>query len=107
MDMYPAIEMMPVYNTFLILMNMFCGTVILNESSMYTVGELLLLCLFSSICIIGIFVLVKKPELTCTFGEKEVAEQHPRIELTKDDDLLEMKSQERANFIADEIDGYF
>lgn len=63
MDMYPAIEMMPVYNTFLILMNMFCGAVILNEYKMYTVPELLMLCLFSAICIIGIFVLVRKPEL--------------------------------------------
>lgn len=63
--MYPAIEMMPIYNTFNILLNMLCGSVILGEAKMYEYSEMLVLCLFSAICISGIFVLVKKPHLSC------------------------------------------
>ena len=36
MEIYPAIELMPIYNTFQILFNMVCGALILNEKAQYT-----------------------------------------------------------------------
>lgn len=58
---------MPIYNTFLIFMNIFCGAVFLNEYKMYSVGEMfyLVLCLAISVC--GIIMLVRKPDLKSCF----------------------------------------
>ena len=74
MEVYPAIEMMPVYMTFEIIMNMLCGAIILNEAQMYDVKELLLLCLFTAISISGIFVLVNKSDLTCLVSSNKPSE---------------------------------
>ena len=37
MEFYDQIEVIPIYNTLLIFMNMFCGAVILDEYKMYTI----------------------------------------------------------------------
>ena len=70
MEMYPAIEFMPVYNTFLIIMNIFCGAIILDEAKMYDSWGLIKLGFFVCVCISGIFVLVKKPDLDCYIKRK-------------------------------------
>lgn len=64
---YDQVEVMPIYNTFLIFMNMFCGAVILDEYKMYSVGEMLYLFLCLCTSVGGIFLLVKKPDLTSCF----------------------------------------
>lgn len=46
MEIYPAVELMPVYNTFQILANIVCGALILDEKSMYTFTEFIQLILF-------------------------------------------------------------
>lgn len=64
---YDQVEVMPIYNTFLIFMNMFCGAVILDEYKMYSVGEMLYLFLCLCTSVGGIFLLVKKPDLKSCF----------------------------------------
>lgn len=72
---YDQVEVIPIYNTFLIFMNMICGAVILDEYKMYSVGEMLFL--FLSLCtsVCGIFMLVKKPDLKacCKSKTKKVS----------------------------------
>lgn len=80
MELYPAIEMMPIYNTANILLNMFCGAVILDEQSMYTASELILLMFFSVICIAGIFILVRKIDFDNCGGTSSQQLELPRAQ---------------------------
>lgn len=60
-------EVIPIYNTCLIFMNMFCGAVILDEYMMYSASELAFLFVTLCISVTGIFMLVKKPSLKACF----------------------------------------
>jgi hypothetical protein len=61
MKSYDQIEIIPIYQTFLILLNMASGAIILNEQKMYKWYELINLFLCSIICICGVVMIVQKP----------------------------------------------
>lgn len=60
MEMYPAIEMMPIYHTFVILLNMMCGLIVLDEKDQYSIQQLIMLFGFTAITSTGVFILVRK-----------------------------------------------
>lgn len=60
MEIYPAAESLPIYNAFVILCNLICGAIILNEQAMYTTGELMVQCGLCSVVLAGIYVLLRK-----------------------------------------------
>lgn len=62
MEVYDQIDIIPIYQTALILFNMMGGAIILNEQAMYTVNELIVLILCSFICIAGVIIIVRKPK---------------------------------------------
>ena len=51
MTIYPQLEIQPIYETSLIVFNMLCGAIILNEKAMYTNMELFILFLYACVCI--------------------------------------------------------
>lgn len=63
MRIYPQLEIQPIYETSLIVWNLICGALILNEKKMYTSAELIRLGIYCLICIFGVFSLIKKPAL--------------------------------------------
>ena len=63
MRIYPQLEIQPIYETSLIVFNLFCGAIILDEKKMYTSTELVRLAVYCLICISGVFSLIKKPSL--------------------------------------------
>jgi hypothetical protein len=44
---------------------MLSGSIILDESAMYTEWELILIFLFSILCVLGIYIIAKKPKFPC------------------------------------------
>jgi len=64
MKSYDQIEIIPIYQTFLILLNMASGAIILNEQKMYKWYELVNLFLCAIICICGVVMIVQKPPST-------------------------------------------
>ena len=58
MKSYDQIEIIPIYQTFLILLNMASGAIILNEQKMYKWYELVNLFLCAIICICGVVMIV-------------------------------------------------
>ena len=62
-EFYDQVEVIPIYLTLLIFMNCFCGGLILDEYLMYTTQELFVLLGCLVICVLGIYMLVKKPKL--------------------------------------------
>ena len=58
MKSYDQIEIIPIYQTFLILLNMASGAIILNEQKMYKWYELVNLLLCAIICICGVVMIV-------------------------------------------------
>ena len=71
MEIYDQIDIIPIYQTALILFNMMGGAVILNEQAWYTWAELIVLVLCSFICIAGVIIIVKKPKEDLTSIEVE------------------------------------
>lgn len=61
MRIYSQLEIQPVYQTSLILFNLFCGAIILDEQRLYTNVELARLFAYCMICILGVIILIKKP----------------------------------------------
>jgi len=64
MEFYDQIEVIPIYNTLLIFMNLLCGSVLLDEYEMYTFVEMFYLLLALCVSVVGIIMLVKKPDLS-------------------------------------------
>ena len=60
MKIYPQLELHPIFETSMILFNMSSGAIILNEKQLYSYIELVFLTIYAFICIIGVFMLVKK-----------------------------------------------
>lgn len=71
MEMYEQIEVVPIYQSSLILLNILCGGIILNEEAMYQWYELLELIACSLICILGIVLIVKHPPTDETQEEEK------------------------------------
>ena len=67
-EFYDQVEVIPIYSTMLIFLNMLCGAVILDEYLMYTSDELITLFVCLVVCVIGITMLVKKPKLHLWFS---------------------------------------
>ena len=65
MEVYNQAEVGPIYSSSLILLHMLSGGIILNETVLYTRGEIWMLIFYSMICIAGIYVIAKKPNLYC------------------------------------------
>ena len=80
MTVYDQTEIGPTFSTFFIVFQIFAGAFILDEKSMYNWGEMLLLFLYSSICISGIYIIAKKPSIKFLGGNRPVF-QHNRIEI--------------------------
>ena len=62
MENYDQIEIVPIYESSLILMNIICGCLILSEYELYEWQQLLSLLACSLICIFGVFQIMKKPK---------------------------------------------
>ena len=62
-QLYPQKVTVPIYHTFLILGNMFMGVIILDEHRMYSLEDMGILIFWSFVCILGVYVLVKKPKI--------------------------------------------
>jgi len=63
MEVYNQAEIGPIYSSSLILLHMLCGGIILNEKALYTRNELYVLIFYSLICILGIYIIAKKPAI--------------------------------------------
>ena len=61
MTMYDQTEIGPTFSTFFIVFQIFAGAIILDEKSMYSLSEMVMLVLYSAICISGIYIIAKKP----------------------------------------------
>ena len=61
MHLYKQIQVIPIYETSLIMLNLFCGCIILDEKSMYFWYEIISLMMCACIQIFGIFLMIKKP----------------------------------------------
>ena len=58
MEVYDQIEIIPIYQTALILLNITSGSIILNEMEMYHAYQLGELTCCSLICILGVYMMV-------------------------------------------------
>lgn len=65
MALYDQIEIVPIYQASLILLNMLSGVVIMQESSKYQSSELIFLLVCLIVCISGVFTIAKRPNLAC------------------------------------------
>ena len=63
MEVYNQAEIGPIYSSSLILLHMLCGGIILNEKDLYSRLEVVELIFYSLLCIMGIYVIAKKPSL--------------------------------------------
>eukprot|EP00355_Strombidium_rassoulzadegani_P007882 CAMPEP_0168619692 /NCGR_PEP_ID=MMETSP0449_2-20121227/6739_1 /TAXON_ID=1082188 /ORGANISM="Strombidium rassoulzadegani, Strain ras09" /LENGTH=169 /DNA_ID=CAMNT_0008660647 /DNA_START=234 /DNA_END=743 /DNA_ORIENTATION=+ len=61
MEIYDQIEIIPIYNSSMILLNICAGAIVLNEKLYYTWGELCLIILCGCISIVGVWVIIYKP----------------------------------------------
>ena len=62
---YDQAEIGPLNESMLILFNLLCGGIILNEQKLYKWWELSLLLGCSMICIVGIKIFISKPKISC------------------------------------------
>ena len=62
---YDQAEIGPLNESMLILLNLLCGGIILNEQKLYKWWELILLLLCSIICMLGIKIFISKPKIPC------------------------------------------
>ena len=63
MHLYDQIEIVPIYQSALILLNMLCGSVIMNESADYSNQDFLFLLFCLVICITGVVIIAKRPQM--------------------------------------------
>jgi hypothetical protein len=70
MENYDQIEIVPIYQTSLILLNIICGAIILDERDMYRWFELIFLVFCSTLCIAGVFIMVRKPKMGSGVGDE-------------------------------------
>lgn len=65
MHLYDQIEIVPIYQAALILLNMLCGSVIMKESNDYSNQDFFFLLFCLIICISGVFTIAKRPKMLC------------------------------------------
>ena len=65
MEVYNQAEIGPIYSSSLILLHMLSGGIILNEKALYTRKEIWMLIVYSMVCILGIYIIAKKPSVFC------------------------------------------
>lgn len=65
MHLYDQIEIVPIYQASLILLNMLCGSVIMKESNDYSNQDFIFLLLCLIICISGVYTIAKRPKMLC------------------------------------------
>jgi len=79
------------------MMHMLSGAIILDESAMYTDFELMMIFSFSILCVLGIYIIAKKPKFPCftdrpiNFSRKTVYEadkQEEEFEEEKEPDQI-------------------
>ena len=81
------------------MMHMLSGAIILDESAMYTDFELILISSFSILCVMGIYIIAKKPKFPCftnrpiTFSRKGYYE----IDKSEEDKVDEEPEQIRQS----------
>lgn len=61
MELYDQVETIPIYQSSLILMNICAGTIVMQESRLYTVDEFIPIIFFGLISISGVWLIIKKP----------------------------------------------
>lgn len=71
MAMYDQSENGPIFAAFFILIQIISGAILLNEGVLYNTFEMVQLTFYSSICIMGIYILANKPVQT-EFMEKDM-----------------------------------
>ena len=79
MEVYDQVETVPIYQTSLILLNIACGSIVMNERMLYSWDELSLMLVYSSISICGVWIILKKPT---------AEEQEPEEALLEDNKTL-------------------
>ena len=62
-ELHKQNQVIPIYETSLIMLNILCGAIILNERKYYENTELLRLVGSGVICILGVLLIAKKPKL--------------------------------------------
>jgi ATP/ADP translocase len=72
MEVYNQAEIGPIYSSSLILLHMLCGGIILDEKALYSRTEILELLGYSMICILGIYIIARKPSCRCLKGNKGI-----------------------------------
>lgn len=60
---YEQLDATPTYQSSLILLNILCSIVVLDEKQVYTWSELILLLFYAKICILGVYIIVHKPNV--------------------------------------------
>ena len=60
---YDQMEIIPIYQSSVILNNVLCGGIIFNEFSRYVYWKVIVLFVGFTICIVGILIIVKKNQL--------------------------------------------
>lgn len=63
MKNYDQAEIGPINESSLILLNLICGGIILNEQKLYLWWELVILLMCCIVCILGIKIFISKPKL--------------------------------------------
>ena len=69
LQLFPQVAIIPIYETTLIMMNLFCGAIILNERENWEFLEGLILSGCALFVSLGVYLIVKKPQFLC-FKEK-------------------------------------
>ena len=64
MSMYEQISVLPIYESGLVMFNIICGTVILNEGTVYTWKELIIIVISAGICVVGCIMLARIEQST-------------------------------------------
>ena len=67
--LFKEVDVIPVYETMMILMNLTCGSIILSGESVYTWMEFFRLLGCAGISMIGVYILIKKPGCVKECGE--------------------------------------
>lgn len=79
MEVYDQVETVPIYQTSLILLNIACGSIVMNERMLYSWDELSLMVVYSTISICGVWIILKKP----TAEEQESSNSEEVLEENK------------------------
>lgn len=84
MENYEQLNATPIYESSLIMMNITCGIIIMNDSQLYEWYELMLLVLYAMLIISGVFLIVNKPKQLLCFKFAEDPHFTPEIATTSD-----------------------